>query len=87
VDVVQVEFAADDTVEWVVDGNNAHADKTSPPCAASITIVKSLDPDTDPGKFDLEIDGFVKKAAVGDTEEHRHDCGESSHRRNDAHGR
>jgi uncharacterized repeat protein (TIGR01451 family) len=59
-DVLQVPFGADVGVEWVLDGGTAVANKDSKECQASITIVKSLDPDTDPGKFNLEINGEVR---------------------------
>ena len=35
-------------------------------CKATITVVKRLVPSTDPGKFDLKIDGDAKVSAVGD---------------------
>ena len=59
-DVLQVQFGADGGVEWVLDGTTAHADQDSKACGASITIVKSLDPDTDPGRFNLTINGNVR---------------------------
>jgi uncharacterized repeat protein (TIGR01451 family) len=66
-DVFQAEFPADVGVAWTLDGTTVTANKDSDECEASITIVKSLVPAKDHGKFDLEINGQVRGtgAAVG----------------------
>ena len=51
---------------WHLTGKTASAGQAVEPCEASITVVKRLVPSTDPGKFDLKIDGDVKASAVGD---------------------
>ena len=54
---------------WHLTGNEVTASKDSKPsCRGSITIVKVLHPSSDPGRFDLEIDGDTAGGAeaVGD---------------------
>jgi uncharacterized repeat protein (TIGR01451 family) len=49
---------------WKLTGNRATASASSPHCKGSITIVKVLNPATDAGRFNLEIDGATAGGAV-----------------------
>ena len=53
---------------WHLTGNQVTATAGSTRCQGSITIVKILNPKTDPGRFNLEIDGQTAGGAarVGD---------------------
>ena len=53
---------------WHLTGNQVTATASSTRCGGSITIVKILNPRSDPGRFDLEIDGVTAggAASVGD---------------------
>ena len=62
-DAFQVHSDGGDVV-WKLTGNRATASKSSPHCQGSITTVKVLNPATDPGRFNLEIDGAVAGGAV-----------------------
>jgi hypothetical protein len=66
-DAFQVEWDGG-ALRWSVTGNALTVSSGSRRCQASITVVKRLIPADDPGRFDLEIDGFVAggAAAVGD---------------------
>ena len=73
---------------WKLTGNRATAGASSTHCRGSITTVKILNPATDPGRFNLEIDGATAggAAAVGDggttgtiaVDSGRHTVGESA---------
>ena len=64
-DAVKAPFT-EDSITWNLTGKTESAGGGSPRCKATITVVKRLVPSTDPGTFDLEIDGEVKASAVGD---------------------
>jgi hypothetical protein len=66
-DAFQVESGGGD-LTWRLTGNQATASAGSEHCRASIAVVKVLNPASDPGRFNLEIDGAVAggAAAVGD---------------------
>jgi len=64
-DVVKAGFTGG-SITWHLTGNTAEASESSTRCKATITVVKRLVPSTDPGTFDLKIDGKVKATAVGD---------------------
>ena len=66
-DAFQVESTGVD-LTWRLTGNRATASRQSTQCQASITIVKVLNPSSDPGRFALEIDGVAVggATAVGD---------------------
>ena len=61
-------FQADvgDGATWTVGQRSVHADASSPPCAATIRVDKSLAPLDDPGRFDLTVDSTVTAHGVGD---------------------
>src|SRR5262249_37777375 len=50
---------------WRLTGNLATATAGSPRCQGSITIFKVLNPSTDPGRFNLEIDGQTVGGGAG----------------------
>ena len=64
-DVVAVPF--DGSLEWRLSLNSVTASEGSPRCGGSIRIDKALDPIDDPGRFDLLLDGQVRKAGVGNS--------------------
>lgn len=66
-DAFQVQSDGGD-VTWHLTGYTATATTASAHCQGSITIVKVLNPNTDPGRFDLQIDRHTAgtAAAVGD---------------------
>lgn len=66
-DAFQVQSGGGD-VTWHLTGNTATAATSSAHCQGSITVVKVLNPRTDPGRFDLQIDEHTAGtgAAVGD---------------------
>src|SRR5579871_1523075 len=66
-DAFQVQSSGGD-ITWHLTGNTATAKATANSCQGSITVVKILNPSTDPGRFDLQIDGHTAGtgAAVGD---------------------
>ncbi len=66
-DSFQVHSDGED-LTWKLTGNRATASASSAHCQGSITIVKVLNPASDPGRFNLEIDGATAggAAAVGD---------------------
>ena len=68
VDAFQVDSGGAAALTWHLTGNVATATADSKHCAGSITIVKTLNPRTDDGRFNLEIDGKVAggAAVVGD---------------------
>ena len=55
-DAVKAPFT-ESSITWHLTGKTASAGQGSTPGEASITVVKNLGPSTDPGKFDLKIDG------------------------------
>jgi hypothetical protein len=61
-DVVQA-ASSGEAITWHLTGNSAGADAGSTPCQGSITVVKQLEPNDDPGRFNLEIDGKVAGGA------------------------
>ena len=67
VDAFQV-HSHGESLTWHLTGNQATASQGSKHCAGSITIVKILNPRSDPGTFNLEIDGQTAGGAarVGD---------------------
>jgi uncharacterized repeat protein (TIGR01451 family) len=65
-DVFQVGFQG--TLVWTLDGRTSTASPTSERCdppSASLRIDKELQPFTDPGRFDLQIDGVVAGTGGG----------------------
>jgi uncharacterized repeat protein (TIGR01451 family) len=64
-DVFSVPFSG--SLEWVLAGKSVTADSNSPVCQASIRIDKAVapNPDTDPGRFDLLLDGKAFASGVG----------------------
>jgi hypothetical protein len=50
---------------WHLTGNQVTATADSQRCPGSITIIKVLNPSTDPGRFNLEIDGHTAGGAAG----------------------
>lgn len=55
------------SIMWHLTGNAVSVDEGSTRCQGTITVIKHLVPSTDPGRFDLKIDGVVEAPAVGDT--------------------
>ena len=88
VDVFQVASPDGKDLTWTLTGNEATATAGSKQCPGSITVVKILNPSTDPGRFNLEIDGATAGtgAGVGDggntgtiaVDEGKHTVGESA---------
>jgi uncharacterized protein DUF11/prealbumin domain-containing protein len=64
VDVFQV-HSDGGPLTWHLSGNQATASTDSTHCQGSITIIKILNPKTDPGRFNLEIDGSTAGGASG----------------------
>jgi uncharacterized repeat protein (TIGR01451 family) len=62
-DVFAVEFSG--RLEWFLAGRSAIASADSERCQGSIEIVKALEPENDPGHFDLLLNGVVRAEAVG----------------------
>ncbi|MBM3150337.1 MAG: hypothetical protein FJZ88_10005 [Chloroflexi bacterium] len=61
-DVVEVDVvmkAGGDNIWGKIDGPSCDT------CSASINVIKELEPQTDPGKFDLQIDGVTRKDGAG----------------------
>ena len=57
-DAFQVLSSGED-LTWHLTGNQATATADSTRCGGSITIMKILNPRSDPGRFNLEIDGEI----------------------------
>ena len=66
VDVFQAQLPASGSLSWSLQSKKATADGSTPRCQGTITVVKELVPATDPGTFDLEIDGKAHVTGVGD---------------------
>ncbi len=49
---------------WKLTGNRATASASSTHCQGSITIIKVLNPATDAGRFNLEVDGAIAGGAA-----------------------
>lgn len=64
-DVFQVQLGSNEKITWTLNGNEASASSDSKECKGSISVVKRLEPATDPGRFNLKIDGVVKAENVG----------------------
>jgi uncharacterized repeat protein (TIGR01451 family) len=62
-DILTVPFSGQ--LEWRLAGKAVVASASSPECPASIRIDKALEPETDPGRFDLLLDGQALAAGVG----------------------
>ena len=56
-DVPGIPFDGD--VTWELTTKQASASSSSRRCQGSLTVIKNLDPDDDPGRFDLKIEGEV----------------------------
>ena len=68
VDAFQVVSGGGSPLTWHLTGNQVTATAGSTRCQGSITVVKILNPSSDPGRFNLQIDGVTSGgvAAVGD---------------------
>jgi len=62
-DIPPVPFSG--ALQWRLAGKAVTASSTSTRCQASIRIDKALKPETDPGRFDLLLNGDVLAARVG----------------------
>ena len=64
-DVVPVPFSG--SLQWRLSINSVTASADSRRCGGSIRIDKALDPTTDPGLFDLLLDGEPRKTGAGNS--------------------
>ncbi len=53
------------SLDWLLAGRSVTASSASPRCEASIRIDKTLTPESDPGRFDLLLNGQVLATHVG----------------------
>jgi uncharacterized repeat protein (TIGR01451 family) len=62
-DILALPFSGE--LQWRLAGNSVVASTSAARCQGSIRIDKALDPETDPGRFDLLLDGQPLATGVG----------------------